>query len=59
MNALKNLIANLTEYHGRPVTIEYLLTGDIARALMARGTSTAWSSSVNTERWLVPLRRFG
>ena len=36
MNALKNLMANLTEYHGGPVTTEYLLTGNIARALIAR-----------------------
>ena len=29
-------MANLTENHGGPVTTEYLLTGNIARALIAR-----------------------
>jgi hypothetical protein len=32
-NALMN---RLTEYHGGPITTEYLLTGDIARALLDR-----------------------
>jgi hypothetical protein len=33
---LKNLMARLTEYHGGPTATEYLLTGDIARALVER-----------------------
>ena len=58
MNALKNLMANLTEYHGGPVTTEYLLTGNIARALIARHIDGVVVECKYREM-VVPLRRFG
>jgi hypothetical protein len=36
----RSLIARLTEYHGGPITTEYLLTGDIAREFVERNYET-------------------
>jgi hypothetical protein len=61
-----DLIAQITDYHGGPVTTEYMLTSDIARELIEQGQQVEveylnrkFANGMTIRRSGLPLKKFG